>query len=166
MHSLIQEYSSKDIFNANETGLFYNILPDKTITVKGEHCYGGKLSKLQLIVLLCSNSDGTEKLTPLVVGKSKKPRCFKNIKSFPTEYDSNKKSWMTRTIFEKFLQNLDRKMRLQKRKIILFLDQCTAHTQHLKFENVRVEFLPPNCTSKIQPLDLRIILLCIWQQPD
>lgn len=48
--------------------------------MKGEKCYGTKLSKVQLIVLLCLNADRTEKLTPFMIGKSKKPQCFKNIK--------------------------------------------------------------------------------------
>lgn len=141
--SLIQDYSSKDIFNADETGLFYNLLPDKTFAVKGENCHGGKLSKLRLTVLICTNADGSEKITPLVVGKSKKPRCFKNVKSFPIEYDSNQKSWMTRTIFENFLRKLDRQMRLQKRKIILFVDQCTAH--------LKPTFKVTKCANRIVP---------------
>ncbi|GFX38836.1 uncharacterized protein TNCV_1890001 [Trichonephila clavipes] len=36
--------------------------------------------------------DGSEKITPLVIGKSAKPRCFKGINSFPTKYRSNKKA--------------------------------------------------------------------------
>ncbi|GFW02864.1 uncharacterized protein TNCV_3732641 [Trichonephila clavipes] len=36
--------------------------------------------------------DGSEKITPLIIGKSAKPRCFKGINSFPTNYRSNKKA--------------------------------------------------------------------------
>ncbi|GFV14931.1 uncharacterized protein TNCV_3642931 [Trichonephila clavipes] len=43
--------------------------------------------------------DGSEKITPLVIGKSAKPRCFKGINSFPTKYRSNKKAWMTTELF-------------------------------------------------------------------
>jgi hypothetical protein len=32
------------------------------------------------LVLLCVNSDGSDKQVPIVIGKSPKPRCFKNIK--------------------------------------------------------------------------------------
>ncbi|GFW84599.1 uncharacterized protein TNCV_3107341 [Trichonephila clavipes] len=39
--------------------------------------------------------DGSEKITPLVIGKCEKPRCFKGINSFPTKYRSNKKAWIT-----------------------------------------------------------------------
>ena len=41
---------------------------------------------------------GTEKLPLLVIGKSAKPRAFKN-KELPVSYKSNKKAWMTGRIF-------------------------------------------------------------------
>ncbi|GFX11738.1 uncharacterized protein TNCV_4340831 [Trichonephila clavipes] len=44
--------------------------------------------------------DGSEKITPLVIGK---PRCFKGINSFPTKYRSNKKAWMTTELFNEWL---------------------------------------------------------------
>ncbi|GFV16405.1 tigger transposable element-derived protein 6 [Trichonephila clavipes] len=43
--------------------------------------------------------DGSEKITPLVIRKSAKPRCFKGINSFHTKYRSNKKAWMTTELF-------------------------------------------------------------------
>ncbi|XP_042911152.2 major centromere autoantigen B [Parasteatoda tepidariorum] len=47
-------------------------------------------------------------------------------------------------------------MKFQNPKIILFIDQCSAHPD-LQLSNVRVEFFPANCTSKLQPCDLGII---------
>ncbi|GFX14941.1 uncharacterized protein TNCV_1486821 [Trichonephila clavipes] len=43
--------------------------------------------------------DGSEEITPLAIGKFAKPRCFKGINSFPTNYRSNKKAWMTTELF-------------------------------------------------------------------
>lgn len=154
--NLTKGYKPKDVFNADETGLFFNLLPDKSYVVKGDSCHGGKMSKLRLTVLLCCNSDGSEKLTPLVVGKSRNPRCFKNVRSFPTKYEANKKAWITQALFEDFLRKLNKRMKLQNRKIILFIDRCSAHPD-LQLSNVRVEFFPANCTSKLQPCDLGII---------
>ncbi len=42
---LLEEYEPKDIFNADETGLFFKLLPDRTYTFKGDTCHGGKKSK-------------------------------------------------------------------------------------------------------------------------
>ncbi|XP_033222730.1 tigger transposable element-derived protein 4-like [Belonocnema kinseyi] len=96
---------SKDIFNADETTLFYGGLPNKTLAFKGEDCRSSKLSGVRIIVLVGANSHGIVKLPLLTIGKSANPRCFKNVKTKPCEYESNNKAWMTRDIFEKWLLN-------------------------------------------------------------
>ena len=49
----------------------------------------------------------------------------------------------------------------QPRKILLLLNNCSAHILALKtsppLENIRVCWLPPNSTSRFQPLDQEII---------
>ena len=75
--------------------LFFNLFSDKTFTIKGEKCHGGKLSKVRLTVLLYINVDGTEKLTPFVFSKLKKLQYFENIKKLTTDYNSNQIAWMT-----------------------------------------------------------------------
>jgi hypothetical protein len=54
--------------------------------------------------LLCCNSDGSEKLKQLVIGKYRKPRCFKNIFSLPCKYVNNNKAWIASKIFINFLK--------------------------------------------------------------
>ncbi|GBL89946.1 Tigger transposable element-derived protein 6 [Araneus ventricosus] len=81
---LIKGYEQKHVFNADGTGLFYNLLPSKTLAIKSDTCLGGKKSKVRLTMSLCANANGYEKLPPLIIGKSKKPRCFKNVKTLPT----------------------------------------------------------------------------------
>ncbi|UYV71339.1 TIGD4 [Cordylochernes scorpioides] len=83
MPNIISNYACKDIFNADETGLFWRLLPDKTLHFKGETCTGGKASKERITILLCCNMDGSEKMQPLVIGKAKQPRCFRGIKHLP-----------------------------------------------------------------------------------
>jgi hypothetical protein len=96
---LIEGYEPRNIFNADETGLFYSLLPNKTLAFKGEKCHGGKLSKERLTVLYCCNSDGSEKLQPVVIGKFAKPRCFKHVHSLPCRYCNSKKAWITVDLF-------------------------------------------------------------------
>ena len=44
----------------------------------------------------------------------------------------------------------------ENRKILLLLDNCAAHPK-LEFSNIRLIFLPPNCTASLQPMDQGII---------
>lgn len=157
LKTLIENYEARDIFNTDETGLFFKCLPDKTLTFKDEKCHGGKHSKERLTVLLTANMDGSEKLKPLVIGKAMKPRCFKGVKSFPTVYHANKKAWMTTDLFNDWLLTVNVEMKRQKRKILLFLDNCTVHTSPPTLSNVKLHFFPANTTSKLQPLDQGII---------
>ncbi|GBM05755.1 Tigger transposable element-derived protein 4 [Araneus ventricosus] len=99
LKSLLKGYDCRDIFNADETGLFYRVLPDKTLCFKGEKCNSGKISKERLTILLCCNVLGDFE-TPVVIGKAEKPRCFKNIdvQKLSVSWKSNKKAWMTTEI--------------------------------------------------------------------
>jgi hypothetical protein len=56
----------KAIFNMDETILIYRSVSKNTLKVKGDECAGGKCSK--------------ERITPLVIGKARQPRCFSKIK--------------------------------------------------------------------------------------
>ena len=58
---MIEETPAKDIFNVDETSLFYNCTPDKTLTFKGDRCSGGKNSKERITLLIGANMDGTKK---------------------------------------------------------------------------------------------------------
>ncbi|XP_064461997.1 tigger transposable element-derived protein 6-like [Ornithodoros turicata] len=151
----IVSYSAQDVYNADETALFYQMLPAKTHALKGDKCSGGKNSKLRITVLLCTNMDGSDRRLPFVIGKYQKPRCFGHY--VPVRYRHNKKAWMTRDLFAEWLVEFDRDMARQKRKVLLVLDNCAAHHVKPSLAAVTVLFLPPNATSKIQPLDLGII---------
>ena len=90
---ILKDYSPDNVYNADETGIFFWSLPDKTLEFKNKDCHGGKQSKERITAMVCANMSGTDKHPLLVLGKSWKPRSFNNVKSFPTEYDTNKKAW-------------------------------------------------------------------------
>ncbi|KAG0441513.1 Tigger transposable element-derived protein 6 [Dictyocoela muelleri] len=67
----LKEYKPKDIFNCDETGLFWSEMPKKTIKVGKKDIACGKFYKERITILFCVNLAG-EKLWPLVIEKSKK----------------------------------------------------------------------------------------------
>ncbi|XP_025205099.1 tigger transposable element-derived protein 6-like [Melanaphis sacchari] len=158
LKTLISDYEPKNIFNCDETGLFFRALPDKTLCLKNEICRGGKIAKDRLTVLLCVNMIG-EFETPLIIGKSLKPRCFKsvNVSTLGVNWKANRKAWMNRDLMTDWLMCFNRKMEMENRKIILFLDNASSHPDTLNLKNIKLIFLPPNTTSICQPLDQGII---------
>lgn len=155
---ILSRYEAADLYNADETALFYQMLPSRTLALKGEDCSGGKQSKLRVTVLLCANSDGSDKRTPLVIGKSARPRCFKGTKRMPVRYVANSKAWMSRAIFSDWLKAFNEDIKRQGRQICLLLDNCSAHhVEGIQLSNVELQYFPANCTSLIQPLDKGVI---------
>ena len=154
--TLLSNYKLEDIFNADKFGLFYQCLPNKTLHLKSEKCSGGKNSKIRITGLAAANSVG-DKLPMFVTGKSKAPKCFKNVTSLPCRYRSQKKSWMDSTLFEEWVREVDVKFQTENRKIALIIDDCPAHPTIADLSNVKLIFLPPNTTSVSQPMDQGVI---------
>ena len=140
-------YEARNIFNADETGLFYRCLPNRSMVQKADSCKGGKNAKERVTVLLGSSVIG-EKLKPLVIGKAANPRCFKGINkgTLGVHYESNCKAWMTASLFREWLERLNQRFIQEKRHILLFIDNCTAHPE-VQLSNIKLVFLPPNTTS-------------------
>ena len=150
--TLLSKYDLKDIFNADEFGLFYQCLPNKTYHFKGQKCSGGKNSKVRLTGMAAGNAVG-EKLPMFLIGMSKTPCCFKHIKNLPCKYKSQKKSLVDSQIFEEWMRKLNRTFQMEGRKIVLLIDNYLAHPSVSDLRNVQLVFLPPNTTSVLQPMN-------------
>ena len=115
---VLAKYDLDDIFNIDETGLFFRLGPNYTLA--SHKVKGTKLSKERITVALCANATGTIKIKPFVIAKSKRPRSF-GISFDPevyVRYRNNKKAWMTRDLFTDWFVDFDWQMHLKKRKVI------------------------------------------------
>lgn len=174
LREIIEEggYEAEQVYNCDETGLCYKMLPNKTLATKDDpHKHEGfKKIKDRVTLLFCVNKTGNHKVKPLCIGKSKNPRCFHHINrsTLPFSYDASKNAWMTSSIFEnwfhkEFVPAVRKHLRQQRLepKALLLLDNCPAHppADNLVSRDgrIRVSYLPKNTTSKIQPLDQGII---------
>ena len=154
--TILSNYKLPDIYKADEFGLFFQALPSKSLHLKDEKCIGGTFSKVRLTGLAAANANG-EKLPMFIIGKSKSPRCFKNLKQLPCRYRGQKKSWMDSDLFEEWVRELDRKFEQQNRKVVLIIDNCPAHPAIGGFKAIQLCFCPPNTTAVTQPVDQRVI---------
>ena len=161
-------YTEDQIFNVDEAGIWWKMPPTRTIKTKTQgQAAGLKLPKSRSTVLFGGNASGDLKLKPLFIHTSENPRSMNkaNKLKLPVHWAANKKAWMTSTLFENWFKyhfipavkfycrrkNLDF-------KILLLVDNCPAHPDLSHVDpNVRVEFLPPNTTSLIQPMDQGVI---------
>ena len=162
----------EQIYNADESGLFYRMLANSTLAQKNDttKTEGYKLVKDRVTLLFCVNKTGTHMMKPLCIGKFAKPRCFShiNMNTLSLAYTNSGNAWMTAKIFQEWFQctfvpAVRRHMRQQSldEKAVLLLDNCRAHppAHMLRSANgkITVMYMPPNTTSIIQPFDQGII---------
>ncbi|KAF0731174.1 hypothetical protein Ae201684_011440 [Aphanomyces euteiches] len=148
---LTESYQLRDIFNCDESGLPWNAELNRK-----------KLSKKRVSVLFTVNADGSEKLPPSLDLLLDHAVSMVNLHCHwiccsTTLFQCNKKSWMTQSIFEDWLENLNEVMARENRKILLLLDNVSTHKEVKPMSNVKLHFLPVNTTSLLQPQDAGII---------
>src|SRR6185312_5391277 len=159
LQQVISQFELKDVFNADETALYWKLLPSKTLS---SHSVSGvKKMKDRITILLTCNTTGTEKLLPLLIYKYKNPRCMKNINkdTLPVHYYWNSSAWMQSSIFKHWLNKLNSDMHNKQRKILLLVDNATSHQfgEDSSFSNITVHYFPANTTAHLQPCDAGVI---------
>ena len=163
-------YSPEQVFNADETGLFYKKMGNRTYIHKEvKKLPGFKAFKDRVTLLFAGNAAGDCKLKPMLVYRAENPRALKglNKRFLPVVWKSNRKAWVTAKIFEEwFHQDFvpEVKLYLAKKNLafraILLVDNAGGHTAqslNLEHPNVTVSYLPPRTTSLLQPMDMGII---------
>src|SRR5437762_8585088 len=90
-------YDLHDAYNMDETGLFYNMSPNTTISHR--QIEGWKKNKTRIMVAFTCNADGSDRFIPMFIGHAKKPHCF-TADTRRQYYDHfNKKARMTSDSF-------------------------------------------------------------------
>lgn len=166
---LDNRYEKYEIYNADESGLFFKLLPSRTIALHDENiAEGRKVIKSRVTFMPCCNIDGSHKLPLMLLGTAQNPRTLPKDKSLlPVYYKSSKKAWMNRQLFrewffEQFVPSVEKFAQMNKHKprALLLLDNCSAHHDggdSLEHGDIKVMYLPPNITSLGQPMDQGVL---------
>lgn len=162
-------YKPEQVFNVDETGLYWKKMPERTFIAKEEKkAPGFKAAKDRCTLILCCNAAG-HMIKPGFIYKSQNPRALKHRSKnlLPVHWMSNKKAWTTTTIFLDWVHNCllpEVRAYLEglgiPKKILLVLDNAPSHPQSLEGlynDELDVVFLPPNTTALLQPLDQGVI---------
>ena len=72
----LEGYSPSDIYNGDETALFYKSLPHRTFCHVDDKPAGSTKCKDRLTLLIITNMDGSDHRKLSVIGKAKIPRCL------------------------------------------------------------------------------------------
>lgn len=169
----LSNYRPQDIYNCDETGLYWRLIPDKSLSTQS--IPGQNKNKARISLLFCCNSDASDKVPLWFIGTSKRPKTFAasgiNIENLGCVWKSNRRAWMTGDIFKEWLLWFEHKM--TGRKVVLLMDNFSAHEAALKeieprLQNTLVIWLPCNSTTQCQyqPLEQGIIQTwkAYWRQ--
>lgn len=66
--NILQDYHPTDVYNCDETGLFFKLKPDRSLMLHKSDYHGGKKSKERYTILPCTNWTDTQKMKPLAIG--------------------------------------------------------------------------------------------------
>ena len=161
MSGLVQDFTDDEIFNMDETALYFKAQSNHTFVTNDDARNSVKINKDRWTVALCCNMSGTNKIPLLVIGKSKHPRTFPkdHSKLGILSWESNGNAWMTKQIFSKWLKLFSElmKTKIGEKRVLLVVDNATTHKVSEIPKNVDLYFLPPNVTSRLQLLDGGVI---------
>ncbi|XP_047366826.1 tigger transposable element-derived protein 1-like [Vespa velutina] len=126
-------YCPDQVFNADETGLFWKKMPNRTFIAKSEKTASGfKAAKDRITLLLCSNASGAK-----IMGTSAVIATWFNDSFLPE--------------VEKYMGEMGFPF-----TVLLIVGNAPGHPC-IVHPNVQIKFLLPNTTSFIQPLHQGII---------
>lgn len=94
LRNTLSAFLLQDIYNIDETGLFWKASPDGTLAT--ERTSGTKVQKSRITANFTCNADGSHKLPIWFIGNAKLPRYFGragiNISNLDIKWRSNKKA--------------------------------------------------------------------------
>lgn len=165
LRSVLCFYKPENIFNMDETGLFYRAMPSRTYLATNENrrtVRGTKALKAKdrVTLVLCINATGSCKVDPLIVGTASNPHCFRDGVC-PIPYLSQKNAWVDSTVYKNWWEKvfLPSVREFTDEPVALIMDNFSGHDINCSDETGQVTtfFFPPNSTSIHQPLDQGII---------
>ncbi|CAH0485932.1 unnamed protein product [Peronospora farinosa] len=152
LQSAARMYDPRDVYCMQETGLLYELSPEKPAgrgrAARKENC------EERLTIVFAVNADASDRMEPMFIGQGKVPQLIEELDADSRHfyYQNNKRAWMTPVMFQDYISAVDTRMRDEGRYILLLVSPAPSHVSlGLELTNVRLEFLP---LSMMEPLSM------------
>jgi hypothetical protein len=96
LYAIIAQYDLENVYNMDETGLFFCLLPRYNLLMLDEDIStirGKKKSKDRVSFIVCAKAVGTHKIPCALISKLKAPACIKDCQ-WHVPYFNQAKAWM------------------------------------------------------------------------
>jgi hypothetical protein len=96
LYGIIAQYDLENVYNMDETSLFFWLLPRYNLLMPNEDISttrGKKKTKYRVFLIICANASGTHKIPCALIRKLKKRACIKD-RQWPIAYFNQAKAWM------------------------------------------------------------------------
>jgi transposase-like protein len=160
-----------DVYNADETNMYFSPQPTSTYAPRGSRTVSikGADSSSRCTVMLCASMSGT-KLPPFLIFRGKNDRAG-HIKrellrkdGYPEEmeYGVQERAWMDESLMLEWIEKVWKPLAKLNNKVkYMILDECRSHLTAAVRKafadcNTEVDLIPGGYTSKLQPLDVGI----------
>jgi len=80
LYSIIAQYDPENVYNMDETGLFFRLLPRYSILMPNEDILSTRRKKKvkdRVSLIVCTDASRTHKIPCEMIGKPKEPACIK-----------------------------------------------------------------------------------------
>ena len=143
----LTRYSPNDIYNGDETALFYKSLPHRTYCFDGDKPAGKTLRQTFRQTAYYHQHEWFRPQKVVSIGKSKTPHCLHKkykmqVKDMSVNWYASKKAWMTGEIHHQIMSKLNNEMRLSNHHILYVCDNASSHQVH-DYSHIKFLMLPP-----------------------
>lgn len=153
LQAVLEGVVQTDVYWLHEARLLCEFCPEKQPQTDGS-------SQKQLSMLLCVNSDGSDRINPLLVGQE--PLDVAEVShetAQAVQYAWNRRAWLAPLLIRDWLLALDWKMRVADRQVVVLVDSVAAVAmQKISLTNVTMRFVSAAARSfLVAPLEARIV---------
>lgn len=136
LHGIIARYDPENVYNMDETSLFFQLLRRYSLLMPNEDISttkGKRKVKDWVSLIACTNASGSHKIPCALIGKPQEPACIKG-RQWPIPHFNQAKAWMdVETCCKWFNEVIYPEVKKRTgRHVLLLMDNAPGHFEAFK----------------------------------